>query len=138
VLQSRDFRRARRGGKRLVSTHFAVSVVPRPDGAVKTLVRKPCLEEAEAGARLGITVSRKVGNAVVRNRIKRSVREWFRSERGGFTNLVDVVVVARRGASGKSMMEISRELGELLRPAMGSAPRKHRERTNEEIGAQHR
>jgi len=49
-------------------------------------------------ARLGLTVSRKVGNAVVRNRVKRRVREWFRS--GGRTPLSGgrLVVIARDAA----------------------------------------
>ncbi len=53
-------------------------------------------------ARLGMTVSRKVGNAVVRNRLKRRVREWFR--RGGRLLVpgLDVVVIARAGAAGLS------------------------------------
>ena len=50
-------------------------------------------------ARLGITASRKVGNAVVRNRVKRRIREWFR--RGGQAQLagLDVVVIARASAA---------------------------------------
>jgi len=49
----------------------------------------------EDPGRLGITVTRKVGNAVRRNRIKRLVREWYRgrlsSRRGA-----DLVVIAKR------------------------------------------
>ena len=47
------------------------------------------------GARLGITVTRKVGNAVRRNRIKRLVREWFR-HCGAELGARDIVVVAKR------------------------------------------
>jgi len=49
-------------------------------------------------ARLGITASRKVGNAVVRNRVKRRIREWFR--RGGQHQLRgrDAIVIARATA----------------------------------------
>ena len=46
--------------------------------------------------RLGITVTRKVGNAVRRNRIKRLVREWFRQRGDGF-GACDLVVIAKRG-----------------------------------------
>jgi ribonuclease P protein component len=52
------------------------------------------------GARLGITVTRKVGNAVRRNRIKRLVREWFRSRRGGL-GTCDLVVIAKQGISAR-------------------------------------
>lgn len=46
-------------------------------------------------SRLGTVVSRKVGGAVVRNRVKRYIREYFRQHRQGFEEVVDVVVIAR-------------------------------------------
>jgi len=49
--------------------------------------------------RLGISASRRVGNAVVRNRVKRGVREWFRAGRDRLPRGVDVVVIARRPAA---------------------------------------
>jgi ribonuclease P protein component len=49
-------------------------------------------------AQLGITVTRKVGSAVVRNRIKRSVRELFRRRRKLLADGLRVVVIARQGA----------------------------------------
>ena len=54
---------------------------------------------SDGRARLGITASRKVGNAVTRNRVKRRIREWFR--RGGRDLLagLDVVVIARASAA---------------------------------------
>jgi ribonuclease P protein component len=53
-------------------------------------------ERSVAGrARLGVTVTRKVGNAVRRNRIKRLAREWFRGRRGEFESC-DLVLIAKR------------------------------------------
>ncbi len=57
---------------------------PGPEGTV-----------ALGQARLGITVTRKVGNAVRRNRIKRLVREWFRRAQPAL-GAYDVVVIAKR------------------------------------------
>ena len=48
--------------------------------------------------RMGITVSRKVGGAVVRNRVKRWIRECYRRRRTEFPAQVDFVVVARSEA----------------------------------------
>ena len=45
-------------------------------------------------ARFGITVSRRVGNAVVRNRVKRQLREAIRHHRHGLTG-IDIVVIAK-------------------------------------------
>ena len=48
--------------------------------------------------RLGITVTKKVGNAVERNRVKRCVREVFRRHPELFPAGMDVVFIAKRGA----------------------------------------
>jgi ribonuclease P protein component len=70
---------------------------------------------AQAGpGRFGVTVSRKVGVAVVRNRVKRWLRECFR--RGVRARLpagLDVVVVARPAAAGAGYEVVCRELSSL-------------------------
>ena len=48
--------------------------------------------------RLGLSVSRKVGNAVVRNRWKRLIREAFRLSRQSLPDAIDLVVIPRAGA----------------------------------------
>lgn len=45
-----------------------------------------------------MTASRRVGNAVVRNRVKRRIREWFRQNRSELPTNRDLVVIARQGA----------------------------------------
>ncbi len=51
---------------------------------------------AEGETRLGITASRRVGNAVVRNRCKRLIREAFRATRELWAPDLDLVVIVRR------------------------------------------
>ncbi len=64
-------------------------------------------------SRTGITVSRRVGNAVVRNRIKRKVREYTRTHVRGVPGTWDVVLIARKNARDCSTDQIAHEMGEL-------------------------
>jgi ribonuclease P protein component len=71
---------------------------------------------ARAGSgRMGITVSRKVGGAVVRNRVKRWIRECYRRRRPDFPAEVDFVVIARPAAGDAGHAGICRELATLAR-----------------------
>ncbi len=77
------------------------------------------VERPEGGAgRLGLTVSRRVGNAVVRNRVKRRVREWFREARTSeLRDGIDLVVIARQAAATLGTHEVAQALGTLASSA---------------------
>jgi ribonuclease P protein component len=100
LLKSLDFGRVGREGCRRGGSSFVVMMAS-------------AREEGCQGSRLGVTVSRRVGNAVVRNRVKRRVREWFRCERGRFGRPLDVVVIARPSAARLEMVEVSERLSVL-------------------------
>ena len=56
--------------------------------------------------RIGISVSKKVGNSVVRHRVTRLVRETYRLHESVFNSGLDIVVVARQSAKDVSFYEI--------------------------------
>jgi ribonuclease P protein component len=65
--------------------------------------------------RLGISVSKKVGNSVVRHRITRLIRESYRLNEHSILEGLDIVVVARTGAKGKNYCEMEGSLLHLLK-----------------------
>ena len=68
------------------------------------------LENNQELNRLGISVSKKVGNSVVRHRITRLVRESYRLHENIFNSGLDIVVVARNSASEVNYAEIESAL----------------------------
>jgi ribonuclease P protein component len=76
--------------------------------------------EGEPGpARLGVTVSRKVGGSVVRNKVKRWVRETCRRMQGELPAGLDLVVVARPSAARAGYGPTAVELANLARRLRG-------------------
>ena len=95
ILRRSDFLRAQSEGRRVHTPHFVIVALPGERGHL----------------RLGVTVSRKVGDAVRRNRVKRLLREVFRRNRALFPRACDVVVVARAGAYTLDYAGVRDELG---------------------------
>lgn len=65
--------------------------------------------------RLGISVSKKTGNSVIRHRITRLIRESYRLNEDRILEGLDIVVVARTGARGKTYREIEESLLHLMK-----------------------
>jgi len=63
-----------------------------------------------SSSRLGLVVSRKVGKAHDRNRVKRRIREFFRTRRISLSALLEVVVVAKPGAASLDHRGTNQEL----------------------------
>ena len=60
--------------------------------------------------RLGISVSKKVGNSIVRHRLTRLIRECYRLQEDRFRCGFDMVVIARASAKGKNYKDIESAL----------------------------
>lgn len=87
-----QIKRVQDGGQRFVSGALVLMLSPNPSGS----------------RRLGVTVSSKVGNSVVRSKIKRWFREIFRKHRALLPAACDVVLIARAPAAQSSLAELTR------------------------------
>lgn len=99
LLKRADFLKLSRFGKK-IQTRFFIAAV---------------MESQTATNRLGITVSKKVGKAAERNRIKRIIREYYRQRttlRGGNR---DINIIARKTASDLQNPQVFEEIQRLFR-----------------------
>lgn len=108
LSRSADFERVYRQGRSYGGRYFILHLFPRSDEGGAML----------DGPRLGLSVSRKCGGAVERNRIKRLLREAFESQASRLHVADDVVVVARPEAGELAEREglqgVERELSGLV------------------------
>lgn len=67
-------------------------------------------ENSMDGNRIGISVSKKVGNSVVRHRVKRLIRESYRLHESIFNSGLDIVIIARQNAASAVYKDIESAL----------------------------
>lgn len=84
LRKSADFKRVQAAGQKIVTPHLIIYIAPAP-----------ALGAEPVAARLGLTVSSRVGGSVERNRVKRRLRELFRRLRPRLPLGQDVVLIAR-------------------------------------------
>lgn len=94
-----DFDRAYSQGKRIPSASF--TIIAHAAGKERS--------------RLGITISRQVGGAVVRNAVRRRLREAFRRNRESIGAPLDVVIHVRPAAAGARYSDLEAELLQAVR-----------------------
>ncbi len=73
--------------------------------------------ETNGAVRVGFSISKKLGNAVVRNRIKRQLREAFQASEVKWSDPLDLIFVGRGKLSKADFASINASLGELLSKA---------------------
>lgn len=93
LLKRAEFKALSRAHQRFHTRHFTCVLRPNHKGT----------------RRLGITVSRKIGNAVQRNRVKRLVREYFRLHKSCFPQGSDILVIAKKDASDLDFQRLAEE-----------------------------
>ncbi|MBF0402228.1 MAG: ribonuclease P protein component [Magnetococcales bacterium] len=98
LLESADFQRVTTAGRKLGGRFFLLFT----------------LETTLPNTRLGLTVSRKVGNSVTRSRIKRLMREFYRLGRPNWVVGRDWVLIARPQAGGAAADLLRRDLQKLF------------------------
>ncbi len=94
LKNNRDFQNVYKNGKSYANKYLVMYV----------------FENNENCNRLGISVSKKVGNSVVRHRITRLIRESYRLHENIFNSGLDIVVIARNSASDVGYKEIESAL----------------------------
>ena len=99
IKRNKDFRSIYKRGKSRVTPVLAM------------YVRK----NKNTANRIGITVSTKVGKAVVRNRVRRRIREAYRKNEGAFLSGYDIIFVSRVRAASVSFSEIEKNILSLSR-----------------------
>ncbi|MDD6485192.1 MAG: ribonuclease P protein component [Clostridiales bacterium] len=91
---NKDFRRLYRRGKSFAGGYVVVYAA----------------KNKTAQNRLGLTVSKSVGKAVMRNRTKRLIRESYAHLEDGLVQGMDFIIVARNRAAGKAQQQIENDL----------------------------
>jgi len=98
LLARREFLLLQSRGKRRHCPHFVLLLSPTKGGK----------------SRLGITVTRRFGNAVQRNRMKRLLREFFRMSKEKIVPDQDILIIPRAGSDRLTLDQITEELGRVL------------------------
>lgn len=102
IKKNSEFQSVFKKGRSTANRQFVVYVMKRND---------------QPHFRLGLSVSKRIGNAVTRNRVKRLIRESFHQLSDKITDPYDFVVIARKPASEMNLEEVKSSLIHVLKRA---------------------
>lgn len=111
-----DFQKVFKKGKSFANRQFVVYGLPK---------------EEQDQFRIGLSVSKKLGNAVLRNQIKRYIRQSFHELDSGLLQNMDYVIIARKPAATMNCEETKKSLEHVLKVA------KFLKKTNKETIIKH-
>ncbi|MBC1332914.1 ribonuclease P protein component [Listeria booriae] len=102
IKKDDEFQRVFKKGKSFANRQFVIYILKRED---------------LAHFRIGLSVSKKIGNAVVRNHIKRRIRQTFHELNEQIVPGHDYIIIARKPAANMDFHEIKKSLTHVLRLA---------------------
>lgn len=102
IKKNKEFQEAFKKGKSFANRQFVVYVLKK---------------EGQETFRIGLSVSKKIGNAVVRNQVKRYIRQTFHELQDRIHTGNDYVIIARKPAATMDMHEVKKSLEHVLKIA---------------------
>jgi len=130
LLKRAEYEAVYGAGQRRSSPQFSVFFRARSGLTKEASVREPSLEDSSTAAhaarnisRFGISVKKALGGAVVRNRIKRRIREILRRNRTEIPTGWDIVIHPRATVAKAAFPLLEAELLRLLKGIRSSAPK---------------
>jgi ribonuclease P protein component len=113
IKKNKEFQAVFQKGQSVANRQFVLYMLEKKD---------------QAHFRIGLSVSKKIGNAVTRNRIKRYIRQVFHENKGRISPKKDYVIIARKPAAEMDYHSIKKSLEHVLR--LGNSLRKERDENN--------
>ncbi|MBS2772309.1 MULTISPECIES: ribonuclease P protein component [Anoxybacillus] len=102
IKKNEEFQQVFQKGHSMANRQFVIYVLDRPE---------------QPYFRIGLSVSKKIGKAVVRNRVKRYIRQTFLELRDQVATAKDYVIIARRPVSEMNYAEVKKSLMHVLKKA---------------------
>jgi ribonuclease P protein component len=102
IKKNKDFQTVFKQGKSIANRQFVIYILQRSE---------------EQEFRIGLSVSKKIGNAVTRNRVKRLIRQFFLEEKHRIASGREYIIIARKPAADMGYQEVKGSLDHLFRKA---------------------